>query len=353
MALQTPAMISHCLSRYYNDDPDDTGTPNHFLIQVGSPRVQMAAIIGDQIRLLDLLPTDGDVDNAPIRCNLRVVRLSDEPQYEAVSYVWGDSAGVKKPIEIAGTVMEVTSNLEVALRYLRLPSAARTLWIDQLCIAQDDLNEKASQVRLMRHIYCNASSCAAWLGDIPPSIPQSDATAALELIEYMSKCTNATNVEEIVPPPFMASLDKFAGPVAALKTIAVPHNPWWERIWTLQEAVLPPKLFMIWGELSIPWGTLTMAARTWTSLMPSALSRLLTRANHETIGDLMCHVIWINNTKNGLIGSQNGTGSHPVELIVKWRGRLAADPRDKVYALLGLRRDGELPSVRECDYSGT
>jgi hypothetical protein len=310
-------------------------------------------MIGDQIRLLELLPSAGGLDDALIGCNLRVVSLSDRPQYEAVSYVWGDPAAGRMPVEIAGNVIEVTTNLQVALRHLRLPDAPRTLWIDQLCISQDDLHEKASQVRLMRHIYSNSSSCAAWLGEIPQSITHSDARAALELIEYMSECANAKYVNEIVPPHFMTSLDEFAGPMTALKSIAVCYNPWWKRIWTLQEAVLPPKLSIVWGELSLSWESLTRAARTWTSQMPQALWQLMISEHFEIIGELMCHVIWINNTKHGLINSKNGTGGHPVEVMVKWRFRFAADPRDKVYALLGLRHEGELPSVEKCDYSGT
>ena len=86
------------------------------------------------------------------------------PDYEALSYVWGDRES-PKTISIDGCVQEVTENLEAALQQLRLSDAPRRLWVDALCINQEDSKEKSHQIQKMRHIYRRASGVLVWLGN--------------------------------------------------------------------------------------------------------------------------------------------------------------------------------------------
>ncbi|RFU25078.1 hypothetical protein B7463_g11261, partial [Scytalidium lignicola] len=60
--------------------------------------------------------------------------------------------------------MEVTTNLEAALRELRAQNIT-TLWIDALCINQNDLLERALQVMRMGLIYSRAQAVVLWLGE--------------------------------------------------------------------------------------------------------------------------------------------------------------------------------------------
>ncbi|KAJ9637159.1 hypothetical protein H2199_007445 [Coniosporium tulheliwenetii] len=103
------------------------------------------------IRLLSLLPGHWEDD---IRCSVRVVSLKDNPAYETLSYVWGDPT-VTKPIFVDGGETQITTNLEDALRHLRDPDNALTVWIDALCINQASDEEKQHQVGMMREIYRN------------------------------------------------------------------------------------------------------------------------------------------------------------------------------------------------------
>jgi hypothetical protein len=68
-----------------------------------------------EIRILTLHA--GNVPD-PIKCSLQVVVLDEEPVYEALSYTWGDP-GITKAICVKGTQVDVTVNLESALRYVR------------------------------------------------------------------------------------------------------------------------------------------------------------------------------------------------------------------------------------------
>ena len=61
--------------------------------------------------------------------------------------------------------LTVTETLHIPLLGLRHTSQARTLWIDQICINQTDLQERSEQVRIMRQIYSKAQLVILWLGE--------------------------------------------------------------------------------------------------------------------------------------------------------------------------------------------
>ncbi|KAJ2984495.1 hypothetical protein NUW58_g6029 [Xylaria curta] len=117
--------------------------------------------IGNNIRILSLAASKTFSD--PIYVNLSVANLASPPIYEALSYCWGDTSDGCF-IFCDGTPYAVTQNLESALRHLRQSEGSRALWIDAICINQNDLAERASQVNLMRHIYRNARRVVVWLG---------------------------------------------------------------------------------------------------------------------------------------------------------------------------------------------
>jgi hypothetical protein len=117
-----------------------------------------------EIRVLELGPSS---DDGLVRCVLRHVHLSDAPEYEAVSYCWGNPQDTV-PIECNGIVIMATRNLYSFLAHLQLETAGCTIWADAVCINQADLAERSSQVRLMGSIYSNAKIVLAWLGEGSP-----------------------------------------------------------------------------------------------------------------------------------------------------------------------------------------
>lgn len=296
----------------------------------------------NEFRILVLLPRYEGAENALIECDIHTVSLSDVPQYEALSYVWGAPES-QIPILVSGKEQKVTKNLHDALVRLRLASEKRMLWIDQLCINQWDSNEKAAQVQMMRQIYSNCSGCLLWLGDLRPDIPLADAEAALEFFEYLSGLGKAEDRDAFPTPSCMASEEVFQGPMKAINSINPDECSWWKRIWTVQEAVLPKNVTFIWGSLSVSWELLVGASNTWVTILLPAPARRLLASHLNVMGDLMCHVIWLRNAKD--------LYDCPLQSFYKWRYRLATDSRDKVYGLLGLHHAGTLPSVDKCDYT--
>ena len=113
-----------------------------------------------EIRLLTILPGPF---NTELVCKLTMASLHNDITYEALSYTWGDRSSTRS-IRVNDEVVEVTTNLERALRHIRFEDRHRIIWVDAICINQCDDNEKGYQVPLMGEIFSRATICLAWLG---------------------------------------------------------------------------------------------------------------------------------------------------------------------------------------------
>ncbi|PVH84323.1 hypothetical protein DL98DRAFT_512693 [Cadophora sp. DSE1049] len=301
-------------------------------------------MLENEIRILDILPHGSDSPQALLKCEVRVVNLSDKPVYDALSYRWGDP-GSRRCILVDDQEVFVTDNLHAALLRLRQEDEKKTIWIDQLCIDQKNQEEKVVQVRLMREVYSNCHRCLIWMDEISESVRQSDAEAVLDVLSWMAD-------RSLPVPPCTASSSAFEGPIHALSSIGVGVHQWWDRVWTVQEAILPSTKVFLWGPFRLSWETLTKCSYVWTGTgLPAELSDMMWKPKSpdlsaimdRTLGWLFCNVIWIN--------SAHSQYEEPVQTIIKWCGRQATDPKDKVFGLLGL-----LPPVMErrftdqCDY---
>ncbi|KAF1358898.1 HET-domain-containing protein, partial [Lizonia empirigonia] len=118
----------------------------------------------NEARFLNILPVCevGGV-LATIHCELQKSCIDDALIYDAVSYVWGDP-GFTQVITINGQYFRVRMNLWRVLLRLREEGYAGLLWIDAICINQEDVAERGWQVALMGRIYQNAQNVHAWLG---------------------------------------------------------------------------------------------------------------------------------------------------------------------------------------------
>jgi hypothetical protein len=115
----------------------------------------------DCLRLFDLLP--GQNHDSIIHGSLRQVSTSPWPEYSALSYTWGPPRAAPNIIRIDGVECFVRESLRHALVALR-SSTAVTLWVDALCIDQENIVERNSQVQMMDLIYQKAQRVHVWLG---------------------------------------------------------------------------------------------------------------------------------------------------------------------------------------------
>lgn len=84
--------------------------------------------------------------------------------YDALSYTWGD-APPSVECDCDGTTILLRDNLAAALKFLRRPQDKRYVWVDFLCINQQDNIEKSFQIPRMGSIYSRASLVVIWLGE--------------------------------------------------------------------------------------------------------------------------------------------------------------------------------------------
>ena len=109
--------------------------------------------------------------NGPIRFTLHQISLdgvaSESSSYNAVSYTWASDLP-DVDVLCNGQRLRVTGNCEAALRRfqnrrMRDP-AKKALWIDSICIRQNDIKERNHQVSIMGEIYEKAHCVLIWLG---------------------------------------------------------------------------------------------------------------------------------------------------------------------------------------------
>lgn len=146
------------------------------------------------VRLLECTRRDTSNDTLSFEYRIIYVEISEDgqaPEFEAVSYTWGDAAKVTAlPLGEGAGHIALTANLSQALPYLSHHSATKRLWIDQLCINQSDGAEKGVQVGLMSEIYSKARRVIVWLG------PECEGTMLCKewlagLNQLLSRQTNA------------------------------------------------------------------------------------------------------------------------------------------------------------------
>ena len=126
--------------------------------------------IHQTIRLLYLEPAASEGDDLHGSLVPVCIDLEPAPAYEALSYAWGDPVFPAKLFLDGRGYHGITANLSQCLTSLRRVDTTRVLWVDAVCINQDDLREKEAQVALMGTIYKSATRALIWLGESSPNL---------------------------------------------------------------------------------------------------------------------------------------------------------------------------------------
>lgn len=145
-----------------------------------------------------------------------IVGTSDVVTYVALSHVWG-LATDEGTVLCNGQKTAISSRLLEALSYLVEQTSEKYIWVDQLCINQNDKAEKASQIRNMLRIFEKASKVIAWIGSRATLSPLSVLT-----FDPCYKCTHSERC-----------LKAWRHLHSSLFRIA--HDELWSRTWCRQE----------------------------------------------------------------------------------------------------------------------
>ncbi|PQE29426.1 Heterokaryon incompatibility protein [Rutstroemia sp. NJR-2017a WRK4] len=203
----------------------------------------------DEIRLLVLAP---GTSSKSLDCKLIHTRMSLNPEYEALSYAWGDSSKPRQ-IHCNNRAINVTHSLYSALRHIRDPIKSKTIWADAICINQDVDAEKNHQVALMGKIYSQAERTLAWIGEEDDDVVH-DAFDFLErLDEWFCGCLEGYNTKRLgvdssdVPHQVLKQLHTDWVPDLYRCLGPLCKCPWFTRLWIVQEVVLAKTVDIVFG----------------------------------------------------------------------------------------------------------
>ncbi|QGI65186.1 hypothetical protein CEK26_009137 [Fusarium fujikuroi] len=266
-------------------------------------------------RLLELLPSSNRTD--PLVGRLVDSDITFQPDYEALSYVWGDTTPVRS-INLGDQDISITPNLHSALIHLRSPNTVRTLWVDALCINQSVHGERNQQVRIMGDIYKSARQVVVWLGDAAD-----DSHLVFQHINDESIADSSHNGP--APPEVKRR---------AWNTLV--RRPWFFRTWVIQEIALAKRAVMMCGDEATPWRDMEISWKADFSNGAKGLSSSRGgEGDHPIKGfDPDSHVWSLR---------MLGVGSDPMSILRYSRVCQTTEIRDKIYGILGLFEPGFIP----------
>jgi hypothetical protein len=287
----------------------------------------------EKTRLLVLEPGKfGD----ELKGKLKHVRSLQDHEYEALSYVWGDTSGTHT-LECSGMGIRLTANLDAALRTLRFQDNPRTLWVDAICINQKNVFERSRQVRNMQEIYANAKQVLVWLGEES----QKDAFAFYSLRQLQHQLTNRGESWFLIRLGWYRdkSGKVFSGGAhrSMLTDIEYDHlihllyRDWFRRTWVIQEVASARHATVFCGNQSIPWETLAeVFMRLGDHFLP------VSQLGGEEPQHSLENIAAIETARRSQSGPLSMSLFH---ILVATSFSNCKDQRDKIFAVIGLAKD--------------
>ncbi|CAN9210891.1 unnamed protein product [Alternaria alternata] len=312
-----------------------------------------------ETRLIYLHPGGFDDDIYCTIYHANILEKLPQTEYTALSYVWGDAKHTK-PIQLgyhqiptSGTadtwpsasapgaccykLFQVTTNLEKALRHLRDHASGRILWVDAICINQSDEEEKLSQVQSMGSVYREAVEVRIWLGsfsDLQEVIREdTEVTLSCERRNIDIALLAAKNyvMNGDCPRGQEANDELFPDELQALGMKIIAMQPWWRRVWIIQEATNSKEdPVMQCGNLQIGYRKfLESAKHCMFRDAPSTLSQIqISLTVHKMFHD-------------GYDPSKTSLASRLLTYLSCMSGNFQATvPQDRIYGVFGLTNMG-------------
>lgn len=174
--------------------------------------------------------------------------------YEALSWCWGDDDAKYVVLILQyGKIFKkrVRKELALALKYLRLRNQIRTLWVDAICINQDDPEERNHQVQMMSRVYTRANEVCVWLGE-----HTDDSKIAIDFIRE--------DILELKNFDAICSDKAYSYKWQALMMLM--QSPWFSRRWVVQELALARKATVYCGRDHIAWKDFAVAVELFVEV---------------------------------------------------------------------------------------
>jgi hypothetical protein len=281
----------------------------------------------DSTRVLVLFPAQKTTDD--LRCYMDEVRLSGNEVksqgFTALSYVWGEDKA-SHMIWFGNHLLRIRPNLDSALRNLRRRDRSIRLWVDAVCIDQNNLLERNHQVQQMRDIFSAASETVIYLG------PQDGGHTGLSAWNFLERHSSWAldenrDVDRSVAARLGEHLTSFRGELKDVE-LDVLSRSWFRRLWVFQEAVVSRFLSVQCGNRRISW-------KSFCKILlqsPRIHDRygLSLEDNHKL--DIVRNI----HISRREYLRRRGLKRNILAMLSRARYLEASDARDKIYGLVGI-----------------
>lgn len=293
-----------------NIDAPKRGLVSKVYHQEATEPPQIAAYVYttlDAARQIRLIHVRRDSSGA-IHCDLRTFSIDDLPEFSALSYRWGPPSS-SYSVLVSGKRLHIRENLFQFLEEF-CHVEHEYIWIDQISINQQDIQERNRQVPLMGRIYRQTTCCVVWLGN-----DERYLQAARE-INARAEIDHKTRIEALC---------------------LLLQDSYFTRVWIVQELLLPKEIaFLFRWDTWVPWSTMKD---------PADFKEVFNEFLDETGKPLNP----VNQGINLLYARDPGMDSRRFILnLVAYSWCACENPLDKVYGLLGLPEE---PVPITVDYS--
>ena len=338
----------------------------------------------------------------------------NELGYDALSYTWGKPTSdlsrqnpwmtgritpreyASQVIYVNGKELTVTTNLLYALERLQPRyqgmRKVQYLWVDAICINQNDDQEKAEQVKMMGDIYKKAAEVLVWLGEEDGDTDSDmaidllwgiycdfvafveDSEEADSIMTQINQAGDDLQIDRLVTSgvPF-TNITGIASKIFQLQKLWIERvdfhglgvrcdaqawaavarllgREWFSRLWTYQEKALARSATLLVGGKSIAWtdcntvmGIITNHDNTTgkTKVLPKGEARIFFESSQPSEANVL---------------ALGGSYQNLFEVVRSTSSRVCSDPRDKIYGVLGTmsKQDaGYMHILPLVDYAAT
>ena len=276
-----------------------------------------------EIRILSITRSS----SIEVECHLERISLEENLTYEALSYTWGERTDISS-IKLNNHYFKVRKNLAIALHHLRERGTPLRIWVDAVCINQQDEEEKTAQVRQMKKIYEKARKVVIWLG--PECDDSSYAINVMNSIDRRwATRTSQPATNRDIPAPAISER-------AFRAIIQLLRRPWWRRVWIIQEATCASDTYLICGKDHTKFWR---AVATVNFITQHTVQHFFQQDSRPLDIRHFHRVIALDQLR--LTRRRSGYSSNFLSLLDNARTCEASDPRDKIFALSGLVVDAQ------------
>jgi hypothetical protein len=301
-------------------------------------------------------------DTLPVRerpqvhCEAYQASLDDltttgRPVFVAASYVCGDQTPTQN-IHCGQTSIDIPQNAYDVLVHLRLESRPRLIWIDFLCIKQDDSRERSHQVSLLHEIYAQAH-VVSWLGtgrgaDLEGVSFYLSLFARLWLDEvradelHVSEYFINFNANDRLKRYFENQVDDPPHEYSLQDLVSVFTADYFKRVWTVQEMILAKTNVCQVGDRLFSLAVITAAAEVLScigSAQPSASNPKLVEIDKDNIYRVIHSYLRPALKSRWLRGDT--PEKHDLDVVTSLNRGACADPKDYIYGVASLFQESD------------